>query len=104
MYAVVKTGGKQYKVQEGESLMIEKLIAETGASVDLEVLMVSDADGKNLKVGTPTVSGAAVTAKVVEHGLGERIRIVKYKPKSRYTRVTGHRQPYTKVQIEKIKA
>jgi large subunit ribosomal protein L21 len=104
MYAVVKTGGKQYKVREGETLTIEKLAAEPGASVDLEVLLVSDDEAKAVKVGAPTVSGAKVTAKVLDHGRGDKVRIVKYKPKSRYTRVTGHRQPYTKVRIEAIKA
>ena len=104
MYAVVKTGGKQYTVKEGETLKIEKLEAEAGKSVELEVLLTADEKGANVKVGTPTVAGAKAVAKVLEHGRGAKIRIVKYKPKSRYTRVTGHRQPFTKVQIESIKA
>jgi large subunit ribosomal protein L21 len=104
MYAVVKTGGKQYKVKEGQTLRVEKLEAQPGANVDLEVLMVSDEEGKDLKVGTPTVSGAKVSAKVVEHGRADKILVVKYKPKSRYKRVNGHRQPFTAVQIEKISA
>lgn len=104
MYAVVKTGGKQYKVKEGETLDVEKLAAEPGASLDLEVLLVADEEGKAVKVGTPTVSGAAVSAKVVAHGRHAKVRIVKYKPKSRYKRVSGHRQPYTTLSIEKIKA
>ena len=104
MYAVVKTGGKQYTVKEGETLKVEKLAAEAGASIDLEVLLVADEKGENVKVGTPKVAGAAVTAKVLEHGRHDKVRIVKYKPKSRYKRVSGHRQPYTKLSIEKIKA
>lgn len=104
MYAVVKTGGKQYKVQEGETLKVEKLELEPGASVDLEVLMIADEDGKDVKVGTPTVAGAKVTAKVLEQGRAKKIRVVKYKPKSRYTRVNGHRQPFTAIQIDKISA
>ena len=104
MYAVVKTGGKQYVVKEGQTLDVEKLEAQPGQSVDLEVLMVSGEDGKDVKVGTPTVSGAKVSAKVVEHGRADKIQIVKYKPKSRYKRVNGHRQPYTKLQVEKISA
>lgn len=104
MYAVVKTGGKQYKVKEGQTLKVEKLEAQPGASLDLEVLLVADEDGKNVKVGTPNVSGAKVTAKVVEHGRAAKIRVVKYKPKSRYTRVNGHRQPFTALTVESIKA
>ena len=104
MYAVIKTGGKQYKVKEGQTLRVEKLEALPGASIDLEVLMVTDEDGKDVKVGTPTVSGAKVSAKVVEHGRADKILIVKYKPKSRYKRTNGHRQPFTSLQIEKIAA
>ena len=102
MYAVIATGGKQYVVKEGQTLEVEKLEKEAGSSLDLEVLMVTDAEGKDVKVGTPNVSGAKVTAKVLEQGRAKKIRIVKYKPKSRYTRVNGHRQPFTKIQIEKI--
>jgi len=104
MYAVIATGGKQYVVKEGQTLNVEKLEKEAGSSLDLEVLMVSDAEGKDVKVGTPNVSGAKVTAKVLEQGRAKKIRIVKYKPKSRYTRVNGHRQPFTKISIEKITA
>lgn len=104
MYAVVKTGGKQYKVKEGQTLRVEKLEAQPGASVDLEVLLVSDEDGKDVKVGTPTVFGAKVSAKVIEQGRAAKVLVVKYKPKSRYKRVNGHRQPFTAIQIEKIAA
>ena len=102
MYAVIATGGKQYVVKEGQTLNVEKLEKEAGSSVDLDVLMVSGDEGQDVKVGTPSVSGAKVTAKVVAHGRADKIRIVKYKPKSRYTRVNGHRQPFTQIQIEKI--
>ena len=104
MYAVIATGGKQYLVKEGQTLDVEKLEKEDGSALDLEVLMVADADGKDVKVGTPNVAGAKVTAKVVSQGRAKKIRIVKYKPKSRYTRVNGHRQPFTRISIEKITA
>lgn len=104
MYAVIATGGKQYLVKEGQTLNVEKLEKEAGSTIDLEVLMVADEGGKDVKVGTPNVAGAKVTAKVVEQGRAKKIRIVKYKPKSRYTRVNGHRQPFTKLSIEKISA
>lgn len=104
MYAVIQTGGKQYRVKEGETLKIEKLDVEPGKNVDLDVLMVADEEGKNVKVGTPTLSGAKVTAKVLEQGRAKKVEVVKYKPKSRYKRVNGHRQPFTKVEISKISA
>ncbi len=104
MFAVIKTGGKQYKVKEGQTLDIEKLEIEDGKPVQFDALLVSDDDGKDVKVGTPTVSGAKVTAKVVESGKGKKVSVIKYKPKSRYRRNVGHRQPFTKIQIESIKA
>jgi len=104
MFAVIATGGKQYVVKEGQTLNVEKLEKEDGSMLDLEVLLVTDEDGKDVKVGTPNVAGAKVTAKVIEQGRAKKIRIVKYKPKSRYTRVNGHRQPFTKLSIEKITA
>lgn len=104
MYAVIQTGGKQYKVKEGETLKIEKLDVEEGKNVDLDVLMVADEEGKNVKVGTPTLSGAKVTAKVIGQGRSKKIEVVKYKPKSRYKRTNGHRQYFTKVEITKITA
>ena len=93
MYAIIKTGGKQYCVEEGKVITIEKLDVEAGAEVAFdEVLLVS---GDSVKIGQPTVAGAKVTGKVL-------IRIFKYKAKSNYRRRQGHRQPFTKVQIEKI--
>lgn len=100
MYAIIKTGGKQYCVEEGKVITIEKLDVEAGAEVVFdEVLLVS---GDSVKIGQPTVAGAKVTGKVLEQGKGAKIRIFKYKAKSNYRRRQGHRQPFTKVQIEKI--
>ncbi len=97
MFAVFKTGGKQYKVQKGDVLYIEKLDVEEGSKIKFdEVLMTSNA------VGTPTVDGAVVEAKVEKHGRGKKIIVFKYKAKKGYKRKQGHRQPYTKVEITKI--
>lgn len=100
--AVVKTGGKQYKIREGQTMKVEKLEVEEGKTVNLEVLFLSDEEGNNAKVGTPIVSGATVVAKVLEQGRAKKVAVVKYKPKVRYKRNVGHRQPFTKLQIEKI--
>ena len=103
LYAVIKTGGKQYKVAEGSEIIIEKLDAEEGASVTFEeVLAVGE--GEKIKFGRPLVEGAKVTASVVKNGKGPKIRILKYKHKTNYRRRQGHRQPFTKVKIEKIEA
>ena len=100
MYAIIKTGGKQYVVEEGKVISIEKLDVEEGAEVTFdEVLLVS---GDDVKIGQPNVAGAKVTGKVLEQGKERKIRIFKYKAKSNYRRRQGHRQPFTKVQIEKI--
>ena len=100
MYAIIKTGGKQYCVEEGKVISIEKLDVEEGAEVTFdEVLLVS---GEDIKIGQPNVAGAKVTGKVLEQGKERKIRIFKYKAKSNYRRRQGHRQPFTKVQIEKI--
>lgn len=103
MYAIIETGGKQYKVQEGDVIFVEKLSANEGDSITFDrVLAVSGANGLN--VGSPLVAGATVTAKVEKHVKGEKIIVYKYKPKKNYHRKQGHRQPYTKVTIEAIKA
>ena len=103
MYAIIETGGKQYKVQEGDVIYIEKLPAEEGQEVVFDrVLAVSKDD--NLTVGTPFVSGAKVTGKVGRHGKGRKIIVYKYKPKKNYRRKQGHRQPYTQVIISSIQA
>ena len=98
MYAVVKTGGKQYRVSAGEKLRIEQIPAEVGAEIVLnEVLLV--ANGDDLKMGTPVVSGAAVTAKVVSHGRGDKVRIFKMRRRKHYRKSQGHRQNYTEIEI-----
>jgi large subunit ribosomal protein L21 len=103
MYAVVKTGGKQYKVSNGETFRVEKLAAETGATVDLDqVLMV--ADGDDIKVGTPFLQGGKVTATVKSHGRGKKVEIVKFKRRKKYDLRTGHRQDYTELEVTGISA
>ena len=103
MYAIIKTGGKQYKVAEGSEIIIEKLNAEEGASVTFEeVLAVGEGD--EIKFGRPLIEGAKVTGSVVKNGKGPKIRIFKYKHKTNYRRRQGHRQPFTKVKIEKIES
>jgi large subunit ribosomal protein L21 len=100
--AVIKTGGKQYKVSEGSVLKVEKLPVEEGKEVKFdEVLLIADEKGKDVQVGTPTVSGK-VTGKVLEQGRAPKVDVIKFKSKTRYKRKYGHRQPFTKVQIEKI--
>ena len=98
MYAVVKTGGKQYRVSAGEKLKVEQIPADIGAEIVLgEVLLV--ANGEDLTVGTPTVGGAAVTAKVVSHGRGEKVHIYKMRRRKHYRKSQGHRQNYTEIEI-----
>ena len=104
MIAIIQTGGKQYVVREGDALRVELLPEEAGKSITFEALLVADEDGKSVKVGKPHVAGAKVSAKVVEHGRADKVLVVKYKPKVRYRRHVGHRQPFTKIQIEKISA
>nr|WGD65681.1 50S ribosomal protein L21 [Bacillus subtilis] len=103
MYAIIKTGGKQIKVEEGQTVYIEKLAAEAGETVTFEdVLFVG---GDNVKVGNPTVEGATVTAKVEKQEYrAKKITVFRYKPKKNVHKKQGHRQPYTKVTIEKINA
>ena len=103
MYAVLATGGKQYRVQEGDVIYVEKLIADVDSTVELnEVLAVGTEEG--IKVGTPVVEGAKVVAKVVAQGKAKKVIVFKYKSKKDYRRKNGHRQPYTKLVIEKIEA
>lgn len=101
MYAVIETGGKQYRVQEGDILKVEKLDVQEGDKVGLtKVLLISNEDG--VTVGKPYIEGAIVEAAVLEHGKGKKVVIFKYKPKKDYRKKQGHRQPYTKIKIEKI--
>ncbi|MBB1487953.1 50S ribosomal protein L21 [Oceanospirillum sediminis] len=101
MYAVIKSGGKQYRVAEGDVLKIEKLELETGASVDFDqVLLV--ADGDDVKVGAPLVDGAKVTAEVVSHGRGDKVKIIKFRRRKHSMKRQGHRQWYTEVKITGI--
>ena len=103
MYAIIKTGGKQYKVAEGEVIYVEKLDAEAGDAVTFDEVLAVVADG-DVKVGKPVVAGAKVTGKVEAQGKEKKILVFKYKAKSNYRRRQGHRQPFTKVVIEKIEA
>ena len=103
MHAIIVTGGKQYKVTEGDVLYIEKLDAEAGESVTFDKVLAV-LDGDNATFGAPTVEGASVTANVVKNGKGKKVLVFKYKPKKNYRRRQGHRQPYTKVEITKVNA
>lgn len=103
MYAVIKTGGKQYRVVSGEKLKIESIAADVGSEITLaEVLMV--ADGDNVSVGAPLIATAKVTATVLSHGRGEKIRIFKMRRRKHYRKTQGHRQNYTEIQIQAIAA
>ncbi|MCK1975601.1 50S ribosomal protein L21 [Jeotgalicoccus huakuii] len=102
MFAIIETGGKQVKVEEGQSIFVEKINAEEGASFTFDkVLFVG---GDSVKVGAPTVEGATVEATVEKHGRGKKINIIKFKRRKNYSRKQGHRQPYTKLTIGKINA
>lgn len=103
MYAIIKTGGKQYRVQVGDKLKVESLAVEAGAQVTLtEVLAVCGDEG--LKVGTPVLAGATVTATVLSHGRGEKVRIFKFRRRKHSMKSGGHRQNYTELKIEAISA
>jgi large subunit ribosomal protein L21 len=102
MYAVIESGGKQYRVAPGDVIQVEKLAARAGDTVSLDrVLLVSD--GAEVRVGNPMLSGAAVTAKVKAHGRGDKIRIVKLRRRKNSRRTQGHRQSYTEIEITAIK-
>jgi large subunit ribosomal protein L21 len=103
MYAIIKTGGKQYRVEEGKVINVEKLNAQAEEQVEFnEILAVSNED--KLTIGTPVVEGAKVVGKVLEQGKDKKIIVFKYKSKKDYRKKQGHRQPYTKILIEKIEA
>ena len=103
MHAIIETGGKQYKVTEGDTLFIEKLEAETGQAITFDKVLAI-LDGDKATFGAPVVEGASVAATVVKNGKGKKVRIFKYNPKKGYRKRQGHRQPYTKVQIGAIQA
>ena len=103
MYAVLATGGKQYRVKEGDVLFVEKLNAEVDSTVELTEVLAVAKDGE-IKVGAPVVEGAKVVAKVLAQGKAKKVVVFKYKRKKDYRRKNGHRQPYTKIVIEKIEA
>ena len=101
MYAVIKTGGKQYRVQEGDVLLVEKVNAEEGSTIDFNEVLALNKENI-MKVGTPVVEGANVQATVLGHGKAKKIVVFKYKAKKDYRKKQGHRQPYTRVKIMKI--
>ena len=101
MQAIIVTGGKQYKVAEGDTLFIEKLDVNAGDAVVFDQVLAI-IDGEKATFGTPVVEGASVEAKIVKNGKGKKVRIFKYNPKKGYRKRQGHRQPYTKVEIGKI--
>lgn len=104
MIAVIETGGKQYLVKPGDTLKIEKIAGEAGKeAVFNKVLLLANETGNELKVGSPYIAGAKVTATIVVQARSNKIRVVKYKRKVRYTKVHGHRQDYTKVKISEVK-
>ncbi|MDD4320406.1 MAG: 50S ribosomal protein L21 [Acidaminococcaceae bacterium] len=103
MYAVIKTGGKQYRVSEGDVLNVEKLAVEAGENIVFDKVLTVVNDGE-VTIGKPVVEGAKVTAKVVEHGKAKKIFVFKYKAKANYRKRQGHRQPYTQVEITSIEA
>ena len=100
MYAIIQTGGKQYKVEVGSQIMVEKLESDVNAEVSFETLLVADDSG--VKVGKPVLTGVVVRGKVLEHGKGKKVVVFKYKPKKDTRTKRGHRQPYTKVEILSI--
>ena len=103
MYAIIETGGKQYRVQEGDVLFIEKLDADPEQTVTFEKVMAVGREHETM-VGTPIVEGAVVTAKVLGNGKGKKVTVFTYRPKKDSKRKMGHRQPYTKVEIQSITA
>ncbi len=101
MYAIIKTGGKQYKAEPGRFIDVEKLDAEVGSEVNFEALMV--ADGDNYQIGAPVLEGVTVTGKVIAQDKKKKVIVSKYKNKTGYHKKNGHRQPYTRVEITEIK-
>ncbi len=105
MYAVIQTGGKQYRVEPGQTVVVEKLNGDKGANVVFDqVLLVSSGDGGSVTVGKPTVANAKVTGEIVEQGRGEKLVVFKFRRRKNYVRKNGHRQDYTAVKIAAINA
>ena len=103
MYAIIATGGKQYRVKEGETLRVEKLFADAGDSIELDnVLLVGEGD--NIKVGAPYIDGAKVTATVTANGRGDKVKIIKFRRRKHSRTQAGHRQSYTEIEITSISA
>ena len=103
MYAIIKTGGKQYRVAEGQTLKIEKLPEESGSNVEFDQILML-ADGENITIGKPLISGAKVTAEIVEQGRGKKVSMVRFKRRKHSMKWRGHRQHFTKIKITKIAA
>ena len=102
MFAIIQSGGKQYRVAEGDVVKLESLKAEPGDTVELPVMLLGGSESDEVKVGAPLVDGANVKAEVLTHGRGKKIYIYKFKAKANYRRKNGHRQPYTEVRIKEI--
>ena len=103
MYAIMETGGKQYIVRQGDELCIEKLSAEAGETVEVSKVLALGQDS-GITVGKPYVEGAKVVLKIMEQGKGDKVLVFKYKPKKKYRKLRGHRQPYSKVVVDAIQA
>ena len=105
MYAVIQTGGKQYRVEPGQTVVVEKLPGESGDKIQFdEVLLISSGDGGPVTIGKPVISGATVSAEIVDQVLGEKLTVFKFRRRKNYVRRTGHRQEYTAVKIAAINA
>ena len=105
MYAVIQTGGKQYRVEPGKTVVVEKLVGDKGTAVTFDqVLLVSSGDGGNVTIGKPVLSGAKVTGEIVEQGRGQKLVVFKFRRRKNYVRRNGHRQDYTAVKIADISA
>jgi large subunit ribosomal protein L21 len=102
MYAIVETGGKQYRVRPGDTIAVERLSGEPGDTLDLDRVLLVGGDGDETRLGSPALEGAVVRAEVIEHGRGQKIIVFRYKSKVRYRRKTGHRQPLTRLRITDI--
>ena len=101
-YAIIRSGGKQFRVSEGETVRVPSIDAEAGETVELEALVIGGAEGSETRVGAPAVDGARVTGTVVEHGRGDKIIVFKKKRRKQYKRTRGHRQDFTAVKIDSI--